>query len=67
MRRQKYRCAECGASVRKTTERHVDHIMPLSRGGSNGKQNLQVLCPPCNLKKAAKHPIDFAQERGRLL
>lgn len=67
LRRQKYRCAECGASVRKTTERHVDHIMPLSRGGSNGKQNLQVLCPSCNLKKAAKHPIDFAQERGRLL
>lgn len=67
LRRQKFRCAECGASVRKTTERHVDHIMPLSRGGSNGKQNLQVLCPPCNLRKAAKHPIDFARERGRLL
>jgi len=67
LRRQKYRCAECGASVRKTTERHVDHIMPLSRGGSNGKENLQILCPRCNLRKAAKHPLDFAREQGRLL
>lgn len=67
LRRQKYRCAECSASVRKATERHVDHIMPLSRGGSNGKENLQILCPPCNLRKAAKHPLDFAREQGRLL
>jgi len=41
--------------------------MPLSRGGSNDKYNLQLLCPTCNLKKSAKDPIDFAQENGNLL
>ena len=64
--RQKYKCAECGTSVRKRSSRQVDHIMPLKLGGSNWPSNLQVLCCTCNKVKAAKHPIDFALERGRL-
>lgn len=67
LQRQKYKCAECSTSVRMKSFRHIDHIVPLSRGGSNWPTNLQVLCPPCNLKKAAKDPIDFARSKGRLL
>jgi len=63
--RQNYKCVECGWSTK--YERHVDHIMPLALGGSNWPSNLQVLCPICNLKKGAKHPIDFALQRGRLV
>lgn len=64
---QNYRCAECGTSVRKRENRHIDHIMPIALGGSNWPSNLQVLCPPCNLHKAAKDPIEFARKKGRLL
>ena len=46
---------------------HVDHIQPLALGGSNDKANLQLLCPTCNLRKSAKHPVDFMRETGRLL
>jgi 5-methylcytosine-specific restriction endonuclease McrA len=67
LQRQKFKCAECGASVRRRENRHVDHIMPIALGGANDKSNLQILCPPCNLSKNAKHPLDFAQERGRLV
>lgn len=61
---QKHRCAACRCRL---TKYHVDHIVPLSRGGSNFPSNLQVLCPDCNLKKRAKDPIDFMQSLGLLL
>lgn len=38
---------------------HVDHIMPISRGGTNWPENLQLLCPTCNLQKSAKLPEEW--------
>lgn len=44
------RCAYCDCEL--TPEyRHLDHVMPLSRGGSNWPSNLAWACPPCNLSK----------------
>ena len=35
---------------------HVDHILPLSRGGSNHISNLRLLCPVCHaLREDATH------------
>lgn len=66
LKAQGHRCVYCRADLRKV-KRHLDHIMPLALGGSNGPKNLQYLCEPCNRSKGAKHPIQFAQERGALL
>lgn len=46
---------------------HIDHIYPVSKGGLTEKNNLQLLCPQCNLSKNAKDPIQFMQEKGYLL
>lgn len=62
---QKYRCVYCKVSTKE--EYHIDHIQPLSKGGSNWPSNIQILCPTCNMRKSAKDPVDFAQERGMLL
>jgi 5-methylcytosine-specific restriction endonuclease McrA len=61
---QKGKCAGCYARLSKY---HLDHNMPLFLGGSNTDDNIQLLCPRCNLSKGAKHPIDFMQSIGYLL
>ena len=50
-KRDNYRCLECGAS-NKDTVLHIDHIVPVSQGGSDELSNLQTLCETCNLAKS---------------
>jgi len=55
--RQNGKCAHCEKELNFVF--HVDHIIPLSKGGSNYPSNLQILCATCNLRKAAKLPSDL--------
>ena len=48
--RQRGCCAICGCSL-VVDGFHVDHVRPVSKGGFNTVDNLQILCGPCNLKK----------------
>jgi 5-methylcytosine-specific restriction endonuclease McrA len=57
------KCALCNAHRTLT----VDHIVPLSRGGSNGIRNIQFLCRRCNSSKGARDPIEFSQAQGLLV
>lgn len=50
---QEHRCAGCGAKITEE-ETEVDHIRPLSRGGTNRPDNLQALCAYCNRSKGTK-------------
>ena len=45
------RCVQCGA----TDSLETDHIIELSRGGSNDFDNLQTLCHECHEIKTAQH------------
>lgn len=45
-----YRCKDCGAT-KDDAPLEIDHIIPISKGGSNRLDNLQVLCKTCNRSK----------------
>ena len=60
---QKGKCAIC----RRKKELTIDHIKPLSKGGTNWPRNIQMLCRPCNSSKQAADPIEYMQKRGALL
>ena len=42
-------CAYCGG-----VSEHIDHIIPLSRGGLHDVSNVTGACVPCNLEKGSK-------------
>jgi len=56
--KQSGRCVYCDKCLIEHNY-HVDHIMPIILGGRNSKENLQLLCPVCNLRKGGKHPDEF--------
>ena len=64
---QRWRCAGSGCACDLRVSGHeLDHVVPLALDG-NTDHNMQLLCPPCNREKNAKHPVDWAQSRGLLL
>ncbi|MBD1878118.1 HNH endonuclease [Coleofasciculus sp. FACHB-64] len=48
--RDRCQCQSCGKTALEANLT-IDHIIPLSRGGSNDISNLQTLCLPCNQRK----------------
>ena len=54
MKRDGFRCQLCGATQEQGTVLHVDHRVPLAKGGSNEDDNLWTLCDFCNLGKSDK-------------
>ncbi len=54
---QNHRCFYCQADISKKC--HVEHKTPLSRGGSNGPENIVCSCASCNFKKHTKTDAEF--------
>lgn len=47
LRRHGYKCAICG----NLENLSIDHIVPVSKGGTNTRDNIQPLCKSCNSRK----------------
>lgn len=50
--RDGHQCVRCGGRGPLV----IDHILPVSRGGSGEVENLQSLCEPCNREKGVSVP-----------
>lgn len=55
---QKGLCWWCGLPLDDTY--HVDHLIPVSRGGTNAPNNIVVTHPKCNLSKSDKMPWEWS-------
>lgn len=55
VRAAKGRCGICGKRIGRALT-HIDHIVPLAKGGSHTQDNLQLSHARCNLKKGARMP-----------
>lgn len=54
-------CACCGLPLGE--KYHLDHIYPISKGGKNTDDNVQLLRKVCNLQKKDKDPVEFMRSR----
>lgn len=54
MRRDNFTCQICGKYMPDGVGLHIDHIIPVAKGGKSVPSNLQVLCSKCNGRKSSK-------------
>ena len=54
LKRDGFRCQICGRSAADGVKLHVDHKIPISKGGLTTWDNLRTLCQDCNLGKSNK-------------
>ena len=60
--RDHYRCQYCGRHVLELKPREAltrDHLLPLSRGGTNEWSNVVTACSPCNTRKGNHLPSEI--------
>lgn len=62
VRRYRHRCAYCGGNQGGI---HMDHVIPLSRGGRHAIGNVLPACQSCNLTKGAKLVAEWKRDEAR--
>lgn len=58
LKRDGFKCVLCGCSAEDGVKLHVDHIVPIAKGGLTVASNLRTLCERCNLGKSDKYDPD---------
>lgn len=57
LNRDGFRCAYCGRGRADGVQLHLDHLVPVARGGKSTLDNLVTACASCNLGKSAQDLI----------
>ena len=56
-----YKCVNCGSEA----DIVIDHIIPLSKGGTNTIDNIQPLCRSCNSSKRDRDEVPSSVNNGK--
>lgn len=64
-RNDNFTCSYCGRKPEDGVVLHVDHILPVSKGGTNQLENLTTSCQSCNLGKMTEEVQKEMIERIR--
>lgn len=64
LERQEGLCACCGTPLNGAF--HLDHKLPLSRGGTNADDNVQLLLPVCNMQKYTLTHAEFLAKKSKI-
>ena len=61
--RQGNLCMYCGVGLLRLNrnQRHIDHKIPVERGGPDEEHNMQVLCGRCNSRKGVQTDDEFRE------
>lgn len=62
--RDNFTCSYCGVVGGKL---HCDHVIPISRGGSNAPENLTTACAGCNIAKKDRTADEWLSSRAMTL
>jgi len=67
MWRRKQACDYCHAKIPFFVDARLDHYIPLSRSGSNSRDNLRLCCGRCDKIKRDKLPHEFLPRITRII
>jgi 5-methylcytosine-specific restriction endonuclease McrA len=61
------RCIACGKLFGEAWRDRLslDHIVPLSRGGTHWPENVQPICCSCNSSKGNREIVDYRYDEGK--
>lgn len=62
LERQEGKCLYCNRLF--GSKYHIEHMTPLSRGGTNDPENIVLSCGPCNLAKGTMTAQEFTARRS---
>ena len=62
-KRHSWRCFYCGCQLTRKTVTE-DHVVPVSKGGTDNIDNIVPACCPCNSRKGAKSILEFIERYG---
>ncbi|AUC83665.1 hypothetical protein CW733_05625 [Lacinutrix sp. Bg11-31] len=54
LKRDNWTCQSCGKGIKQGATLHIDHIIPVAKGGKTKRENLQTLCDKCNYGKGGR-------------